>query len=195
VYKIGPCAISLFVILTLCPPVFADGPGIDAEGAGEKWVVVESAYTTAYVRGGLDLDAVSAKIDVGFARYDPLERRLFLNKGLPDKERLAMKLDAITRKAKNILDMDPEDFHVKIKICESDRELEEAYKSICGEHRSYKGFYVHKLRTVYVSFESMSESVIAHEIGHSIIDSYFTILPPEKIRELLACYVDVHLKD
>jgi STE24 endopeptidase len=37
------------------------------------------------------------------------------------------------------------------------------------------------------------EVVIAHEMGHAAIDHYFAIKPPEKIAEMLAQYVDMHL--
>ena len=38
-------------------------------------------------------------------------------------------------------------------------------------------------------------NIIAHEMGHAIVDHYFAAIPPEKIRELLASYVDLHLAE
>jgi predicted Zn-dependent protease len=47
--------------------------------------------------------------------------------------------------------------------------------------------------TIYTSEQDISDSVIAHEIGHAVVDHFFTVKPPEKIGEMLAQYVDVHL--
>ena len=91
--------------------------------------------------------------------------------------------------------MYPQNFHVNIIVYRKRDELWNAYEEIFKERKDYIAFYIHKFRTVYISLYDVSESVLAHEIGHAIIDNYFGILPPPKIRELLACYVDVHLKD
>jgi len=160
-----------------------------------RWTVVESSYTTVYIDADIDLKRLNKRIDVNFARYDPIERRLFLNKGTSETERLANKIDIIVRKAKKILDMHPPGYHVKIKVFKDNRNLVNEYSHIFGEEREYRAYYIHKYRTIYTSLQGISESVLAHEIGHSIIDSYFNVLPPQKVRELLACYVDVHLKD
>jgi Zn-dependent peptidase ImmA (M78 family) len=37
--------------------------------------------------------------------------------------------------------------------------------------------------------------VIAHELGHAVCDHYFLVIPPEKVREMLASYVDAHLEE
>jgi len=41
----------------------------------------------------------------------------------------------------------------------------------------------------------LNENILAHEMGHCIIDHYFVILPPRKIQEMLAVYVDIHLQE
>lgn len=182
---------TLFLVL-FTPCAFSqEGPG----GGVEDWAVVESSYATIFVDTDVDLGNLVKRIDVSFARYDPIEKRLFLDRGISDSERLANKIDIIVRKARKILDMHPQGFHVNIRVYETEEDMWNIYENIFKERKEYMAFYIHKFQTVYIPSDNVSESVLAHEIGHSIIDSYFGILPPEKIRELLACYVDVHLKD
>lgn len=189
--------ISLEIFLILFSPYASSqeltpyGP----EGDIEDWTIVESSYATIFVDRDVDLGSVVRRIDINFARYDPVEGKLFFDKGISDEERLANKIDIIVRKAKRILDMYPQAFHINIRVYESDGELWDIYEKIFGERKEYKAFYVHKFRTIYISLPNISEFILAHEIGHSIIDNYFIVLPPSKIRELLACYVDMHLKD
>ena len=184
----------LFVLVSPCAFSQETAPQGTEEDV-EEWVVIESSYATIYVNKEVDVRSVSRRLDVSFAVYDPVEKELFLDRGVSDAERLANKIDIITRKAKKILDMHPPGFHVELRIYKSEKDLWYAYEGIFGERKKYKAFYIHKFGTVYISLNNVSESVLAHEIGHSIIDNYFAILPPMKIRELLACYVDVHLKD
>ncbi|MEA3306146.1 MAG: hypothetical protein U9R52_04965 [Candidatus Omnitrophota bacterium] len=161
----------------------------------ENYIVIKSSYAVIRADKEVDLKKAVKKVNVNFARYDPVESKIFLDKGVSAAARFANKVDIIVRKAKKILDMHPHGFQVNIRLYKNHRKLRNAYEEIFKERKDYIAFYIHKFRTVYISMEHISESVLAHEIGHAIIDSYFGILPPHKIRELLACYVDVHLKD
>jgi len=190
-FYIAFIALILFIPEASAQPFGPYGP----EGEAEDWVVIESNYATIFIDKDVKVKKVSDRIDVSFARYDPIERELFLDKGVTEEEKLANKIDIIVRKAKKILDMHPRDFHVRIRVYESEEALWELYEDIFKEKKEHMAFYIHRFETVYIPIKNVSESVLAHEIGHAIIDTYFRMLPPEKIRELLACYVDVHLKD
>ena len=159
------------------------------------FVIIKSSYATIYIHPSIDLTKLVDAVDVGFARYDPVESGLFMNRGITKEEVLANKLDIITRKAQNILDMRPRAFHVNLKIYPTEEDLAEVYKDLFREERYHKAFYIHALKTIFISQNNMSVEILAHEIAHSVIDNYFDILPPLKIRELLACYVDIHIRD
>ena len=194
--KLVKSTIFMALFLTLPLSLFAQGFGSQGpEGEIGDWTIVESSYATIFVDKDIDIRDVSRKIDVDFARYDPIEKELFYDKGISDAERLANKIDIIVRKDKKTLDMHPQGFHINLRIYENNGELWNLYEDIFRERKEHKAFYIHKFRTVYISLSNVSESVLAHEIGHAIIDNYFAILPPQKVRELLACYCDVHLKD
>jgi len=173
----------------------AEGSVAEGGAAGGDWTVINSSYATIYVQNSVDLKSTVRKIDVDFARYDPVEKKLFLDRTISDTNELANKIDILARKARKILDMYPPGFKINIKIYDNQEALNDIYKEIFEEEADHKAFYVHKFHTIYISFSNLSESVLAHEIGHAIIDAYFTISPPPKIKELLACYVDLHLRD
>ncbi len=193
-FRLSIIFLALFIMVSSLAFSQEFGPR-GPEGNVEDWNIIKSSYATIFVDKDVDLRSVSRRIDVGFARYDPFERELYYDKGISDAERLANKIDTIVRKDKKTLDMHPHGFHVNIRIYEGDQDMWNIYEKIFKERKGYKAFYIHKFRTVYISLSNVSEDVLAHEIGHAIIDNYFGILPPHKIRELLAAYCDVHLKD
>jgi len=39
------------------------------------------------------------------------------------------------------------------------------------------------------------EAVLAHEIGHVVVENYFTISPPQRIHEVLAQFAERHVTD
>ena len=83
---------------------------------------------------------------------------------------------------------------LKIKIFRNREELSQEYTRLFGATQRYKSFYIHSLETIYTSMQDISDSVIAHEMAHAVIDNYFQVIPPEKTAELLATYVDSHLE-
>lgn len=176
----------------LAEDIAAEAPSAPAQ---QEWTVIDSSYAVIYLHNGVDAKSAARKINVDFAGHDPVEKQIFLDNDSSGEKQLADKIDILVRKARKILDMYPGAFKVDIKIYNDQGTLNDAYKEIFEEEAGHKAFYVHKYHAIYISLDNLSESVLAHEIGHSIIDSYFTVLPPQKIRELLACYVDLHLRD
>jgi hypothetical protein len=43
--------------------------------------------------------------------------------------------------------------------------------------------------------QDVTDSQIAHEMAHAVIDDYFKVIPPERTAEFLAVYVDSHLEE
>ena len=105
------------------------------------------------------------------------------------------KIDAIFNRAEEILDMYPAKIHVSINIYKTQKELNEVYEGFFHEPNTAPSFYIYKTNAIYTVESAINENILAHEMAHCIIDHYFVILPPKKIQEMLAVYVDVHLKD
>ncbi len=183
---------SAFIIFPAC--VFAVGDVMDASD-DSQWNQLETGYLTVYYVPGADLESIEKSLKRRVTYFDSD----IPGEGAPPEEQIRFQLDALFRHAQDILDMHPPRIHVKIRIFRYRSDLASEYARIFESSEpsdeDVKAFYVHKYNTIYTSEEDISDSVIAHEMGHAIVDNYFAVIPPEKVRELLASYVDMHLSE
>ena len=163
-----------------------------AKDNGENWFTINSTNFTIYCKHEVNLSTVERRLG---------RRGLFIsgvygpNPVTAPPQKVAYRMDMLLKRTKKILDMYPTNMNLSIKIFNTRDELNEEYYRIFGQKADYKSFYIHKYATIYTSEEDVSDSVMAHEMGHAIVDHYFNIIPPAKIREILASYVDKHLED
>jgi hypothetical protein len=169
----------------------------DGNGSVEKndegdWFIIKSGYMTIYCAQDVDLKTVANRLSrrgLFVSRvYDP-------NPVSAPAQKIAYLMDRLLKKAKEILDMWPAKMNLKVKIFKDRDALNDEYARIFGQKADYKAFFIYKYNTIYSSEEDISDSVLVHEMGHAIVDHYFSVIPPEKVRELLASYVDLHLED
>ena len=180
--------ISFLLILVIPSRVFAQ--------ADTEWRSFESKHCTVLYHPDVDLKKVNNKIKT--EPYDAFLSGRFYSPGdLSVERQLADKLESLFQKVKEILDMYPRKIHLTIKIYKDQSQLDNAYFETFNypNARQLISYYVHKYTTVYTTQQVVSQGVMAHEMGHAVIDHYFLILPPEKIKELLAQYVEIHLND
>ena len=176
-------------------PVLAKISGVRSPAA-QGWKAVESKYCTILYHPDVNIEEANDRLKLKF--YDISLGRKSYSSGKTDAEQqLAEKFDRLFCKVKEILDMYPNRIHLTIKIYKNQAQLDNAYFETFGFSNKEQriSYYIHKYTTVYTTQEVISQEVMAHEIGHAVIDHYFLILPPEKIKELLAQYVEMHLGD
>jgi len=156
--------------------------------------VFSSKFCTVFYENDVDLKKVNRRINLGFSKfYDPRSY-----KGSPPisiEDIIADKLDAIFNRAEEILDMHPAKIHTAINIYKRQEDLDRVYEGFFNEPNRAVSFYIYKTNTIYTIESQLNENILAHEMGHCIIDHYFVILPPRKIQEMLAVYVDIHLQE
>lgn len=169
-----------------------------SEPAKVEWVTLRTGYLTIYYKSGADLESMERSLK---------KRAIYFSVDMPSEDaspedKIRYQLDVLFRRAQTILDMRPANLHVKIRIYRTRKEVGDEYAKIVGANETgdvrkedIKSFYVNRYNTIYVSEEDISDSVIVHEMAHAIVDHYFSVIPPEKIRELLASYVDMHLAE
>lgn len=116
-----------------------------------------------------------------------------------DPERAHSKIkedvDRITFRVRTLLDMYPPGFHFNIQVMENNKEIKDAYREIGKQGAAPIAFYAQKSQTIYVSVDKLSDGILAHEISHAVINFYFSVPPPAQMQEILAQYVDKHLRD
>ena len=163
----------------------------DGFTAAEK---IAGRYFTVSYQPGVDFSSLLEQLDIG-----PSDRLLAgksANTKLPPKEELAEMLDTLFLRVCNILDMRLYNkFQGQIKICKSDGQLRQVYFNFFSQQlNSNYPFYIHHYKTIYVSAENFTSAVMGHEIAHAVISNYFVVLPPVKIQEVLAGYVEYQLR-
>jgi hypothetical protein len=98
-------------------------------------------------------------------------------------------------RVRDILGMYPDKAEIKIKIYKNRRDMGAELSYFSQADKDCKSFYVYRLNTIYASEQDMTDSVIAHEMAHAVVDNYFSTTPPVKMAEILATNVDVRLDD
>jgi len=105
-----------------------------------------------------------------------------------------LKIDGIFQRVQEILDMKKKFPKVKIHLYPNKTLLENAYLEKFKKKSPYRAWYEFKTNTISLNVLDCHEGMVAHEIAHSIIDNYLEIRPPKNTAEILARYVDTHLK-
>ncbi|SPD72148.1 conserved hypothetical protein [uncultured Desulfobacterium sp.] len=182
--------ISLYVWLLLL--LFFCIPCTDAAN-GLDWQTVETKYTIIHYRTQEELEKFSDKI-----RYrieGPVLKGFLFFRGSEDlATTVVKKVDALFEKAQQILDMRKNIKRVTINIHHDKEQLHQAYQDIYNKPCPVRAWYEYAHTTIYININDMHEGMLAHEMAHHIIDNYFLVRPPSATSEILARYVDSHLK-
>jgi len=157
-----------------------------------EWSAIESVYFTISHKPAANLKKVERKLR---------QRRFYVSGEMKRpsssavEEKIAYRMDILFNKAKDVLNMKPRVEKINVMVFKNRRELNNEYYKIFKDKRDIVSFYVFKHNTIYTNESDISDTVMAHEMGHAIVDHYFVMRPPERIREVLSKYVDEHLDD
>lgn len=112
------------------------------------------------------------------------------------EDEVLAKLDTIIEKAETVLEMFPADLHINFVLLPSRNEVSSMYFDKYEKKVSHIAYYSLQEDTIYISVKDAKLRIIAHEIGHAIVDQYFKVNPPPyKIHELLAQFTENHITD
>jgi hypothetical protein len=182
------------IIFILSVIFYVSFPGETAYAQEGNKSAFSSKFCAISYDNDVDLRKVNRRLNLGFSNfYSPRTYRE--NPEISIEEIISDKFDAIFNKAEEILDMYPARIHVAINIYKTQEELNKVYEEFFNEPNKAVSFYIYKTNTIYAIESQLNENILAHEMAHCIIDHYFVILPPRKIQEMLAAYVDLHLED
>jgi hypothetical protein len=105
------------------------------------------------------------------------------------------KIDIIIEKVEVVLEMFPNYYHVNVVLLPDDDNVARMYKSKYGKRVDHIAYYSLSEKTIYISVDDIRLKVVAHEIGHSVVDHYFKVRPPYTIHELMAQFAEKHVTD
>lgn len=162
-----------------------------AQGADDFSRKCEGKYFTIYYQPEVDLLAMTRKIDIYPSQYLIFDSQ---NRESNPELNLTKTLDALFLEVSDILDMHLSSFHGNIKVCRNFEELEKIFYDYFNMQLKTPSFYIYNSNTIYVDAIGLNACVLGHEIAHAIICHYFVVLPPVKIQEVLAGYVEYQLK-
>ncbi len=157
------------------------------------WMKLETRYTIIHYQSIQSLEQFHKSIHFGngwWATSTSFEQ-------LSNEENLKitrLKIDGIFQRVQEILDMKKKFPKVKIHLYPNKTLLENAYLEKFKKKSPYRAWYEFKTNTISLNVLDCHEGMVAHEIAHSIIDNYLEIRPPKNTAEILARYVDTHLK-
>lgn len=157
----------------------------------EVWDSIESNFFIVYFRPDANLNGIERELNNRTIYYDQPAR--YGEVTVPDE--ICYRLDRLFGRVKEILNMYPDIPKINIKIYRDREELNNEYNKLLGKKADIGSFYIKDHNTIYTSEGDISDSVITHEMAHAIIDHYFAVIPPEKVSEIIASYVDIHLED
>lgn len=135
--------------------------------------------------------------DFNDALYLSRSLRRIVNRRSVDmvEDEVSAKIDAIIEKAESVLDMFPNNFHIHIVLLSSRRKVSNVFKEKYGKTVDHIAFYSLSEKVIYISVDNTNIRVLAHEVGHAIVNHYFKVRPPYNIHELLAQFTEKHITD
>lgn len=100
---------------------------------------------------------------------------------LNNPQSASSKIDRIVDRVQTILGIIPRDLRFRINLCRGMLK------------NDLKSYYEYNTKSIYMSVDYASQGILAHEIGHAIINNYFPSPIPSKVQEILVQYIDKYL--
>lgn len=150
-----------------------------------------SRYVTIYYANKKLLHGFNERLILG-RRMDYILRK---QHPVTVEDEVLAKVDIVIEKAEIVLDMFPDNLHMNLVLLPSSDAVDAEYKKKYRKNVDYISYYSLSEKTIYISVEDVRLQVLAHEIGHAIVDHYFKVRPPYAIHELMAQFTEKHITD
>ncbi len=151
---------------------------------------LKTQYTTITYDKEDRLRKFNSEVSLGSLSYLLRNR-----KSITFEDEVKNKIDVLVERVEAILDMFPGRLRFRIVLLSTESDVRRVYKNKYGAVVDYISFYSPREKTMYVSVDDVRIGVLAHEMTHVILDFYFGVSPPVKVHEVLAQFVETHLKD
>ncbi len=145
--------------------------------------------TVTYKQEGL-LRRFDSAVSLGSLSY-LLKNRL----NVTTEDEVRNKVDVLVERVETVLDMFPRELKFRILLLPSREDVQKIFRGRYGRGSDYVAYYSPREKTVYISVDDVRIGILAHELAHVVLDNYFVVPPPEKIHEVLAQFVELHLRD
>jgi hypothetical protein len=184
---------SRVIIVTAIALFFSLSPK-RAYAEGLEWNKVETRFTAIHYQAPEDLETFYSRIDYGPNHWGI--KRLFSSSAPGNlQDVVARKVDLLFERVQSILGMRKKMDRVHVRLHQDKDQLHQVFLEIYRQECRLRAWYRYKNNTVYLNLQDLNEGMLAHELAHAVIDHYLLVRPPRATAEILARYVDSHLKD
>ncbi|EKD35230.1 MAG: hypothetical protein ACD_75C01987G0003 [uncultured bacterium] len=152
---------------------------------------VKSRYITLIYASQQQLDDLNDRLELT-RKLDQFVRKKNI---LTVEDEVLAKIDTILEKAETVLDMFPDNLHIRVVLLDSADDVARIFKEKYGKDANHIAYYSLSEDTIYISVDNARLEVLAHEMGHAIVDHYFDVRPPYNIHELMAQFTEKHITD
>lgn len=111
------------------------------------------------------------------------------------EDEVLAKLDAVVEKAETVLEMFPDKLHIRVVLLATSADVAAVFREKYNKNANHIAFYSLSEDTIYISVDDSKLEVLAHEIGHAIVDHYFDVRAPYNVHELMAQFVEKRIND
>ena len=151
---------------------------------------IQTRYATVAFESAEALRRFNKKLHMGSLGYMLTGKK---NETVADE--VGNKIDVIVEKAEAVLDCYPDDLKFKIVIRESRAGVREEFERIYRIKKECLAFYTPVENTVFYSSKNTSLQIVAHEIGHAIVENFTVRSLSVTMQELMAQEVQRHITE
>jgi len=111
------------------------------------------------------------------------------------QDEVKSKVDLVVEKIESVLEMFPDVLQFNMDVLPTADDVQQVYLAKYGKRADHIAYYSLKEKTIYISADDANLRVMAHEIGHAVVDHYYKTPTPSKIHEVLAQYAEKHVDE
>ena len=152
---------------------------------------LESRYATIHYDNEQQLRKFNSELFLG----RNLAFRLREKNIVTFQDEITAKIDLLIDQVQIVLEMFPDKIKFDILLFDNSDEAQKELLHRYGKKVDFISFYSRRDNTLYLSAKDAELKVVAHELGHVVLEHYFKNSPPVKIHELLAQYAASHIAD
>ncbi len=152
---------------------------------------LKSTYAVIQYGNIQQLRDFNNKIYLGGAMaYELRQRRTFTV-----QDEVAAKFDIVTEKVQQVVDMHPKKLQYRVHLFTAAKDARQALFERYHKKVKFISFYSRRDNLVYLSVKDARLQILAHELGHVVVEHYFKRSPPVRMHEIMAQYAEKHITD
>lgn len=150
---------------------------------------LQTRYATLHYDNDEQLQALNRELLLGGELSWQLRRRSLVTV----QDEVAAKIDILVEQVQTVLEMYPERLAFIILLFSDEKAAQAELARRHGERVDFISFYSRRDNTLYLSVKHARLKVVAHELGHVVVQHFSKNSMPNKIHELLAQYAASHI--